>query len=105
MYVPPRRQHPQPDAVLLESHRGFVVEAGLRLGSGPCLGSEEVYKAVDLVVVLAESTNDNGRDRRRPRPGYGGRGRSQASVRGRGTANGVPWGDMPASAAGEGTSA
>jgi hypothetical protein len=26
------------------------------------LGSEEVHKTVDLVVVLAESTNDNSRD-------------------------------------------
>jgi hypothetical protein len=47
--------------VLLKSHRGFVVvEASLRLGPGPRLGSEEVHKTVDLVVVvvLAESTND-----------------------------------------------
>jgi hypothetical protein len=33
-----------------------------RLSPGPRLGSEEVHKAVNLVVVLAESTNDNGRD-------------------------------------------
>ena len=56
------RRHPQPDAVLLKSHRGFVVKASLRLSPGPRLGSEEVHKAVNLVVVLAESTNDNVRD-------------------------------------------
>jgi hypothetical protein len=58
--APCPRRHPQPDAVLLKSHRGFVVEASLRLGPGPRLGSEEAHKTVDLVVVLAESTNDNG---------------------------------------------
>ena len=40
--------------------RSFVVEASLRLGPGPRLGSEEAHKTADLVVVLAESTNDNG---------------------------------------------
>ena len=50
-----RGRHPQPDAVLLESHCGFVVKASLRLSPGPRLGSEEVHKTVDLVVVLAES--------------------------------------------------
>ena len=58
--APCPRRHPQPDAVLLKSHRGFVVEASLRLGPGPRLGREEVHKTVNLVVVLAESTNDNG---------------------------------------------
>jgi hypothetical protein len=33
--APCPRRHPQPDAVLLKSHRGFVVEASLRLGPGP----------------------------------------------------------------------
>jgi hypothetical protein len=57
---PPR--HPQPDAVLLEIHRGFVIEASLRLGPGPRLGSsgEEVHKAVGLVVVLAVYGVDRG---------------------------------------------
>jgi hypothetical protein len=32
------------------------------LGHGSRLGGEEVHKAVDLVVVLAEGTNDNGGD-------------------------------------------
>jgi hypothetical protein len=44
--------------VLLKSHGGVVVEASLRLGPGPRLGSEEVHKTADLVVVLAEITND-----------------------------------------------
>jgi hypothetical protein len=35
--APCPRRHSQPDAVLLESHRGFVVEASLRLGPGPRL--------------------------------------------------------------------
>jgi hypothetical protein len=71
---PRRHRHPQPDAVLLKSHRGFVVSQGqwpslrLRLSLGPRFGSEEVHRAVNLVVVLAESTNDNGRDPA-PRPG------------------------------------
>jgi hypothetical protein len=30
--APCPRRHPQPDAVLLKSHRGFVVEASLCLG-------------------------------------------------------------------------
>jgi hypothetical protein len=58
--APCPRRHPQPDAVLLESHRGFVVKASPCLSPGPRLGSEEVHKTVKhLVVVLAESTNDN----------------------------------------------
>jgi hypothetical protein len=35
VFVPCPRRHPQPDAVLLKSHRGFVVEASLCLGPGP----------------------------------------------------------------------
>jgi hypothetical protein len=54
------------DAVLLESHRGFVVEANLCLSpAGPALqrGGPAQNCGPDLVVVLAESTNDdNGRD-------------------------------------------
>jgi hypothetical protein len=60
--APCPRRHPQPDAVLLESHCGFVAKASLRLSPGPRLGGEEVHKTVDLVVVLAEITNDNGGD-------------------------------------------
>jgi hypothetical protein len=60
--APCPRRHPQPAAVLLESHRGFVVQASLSVSApGPALGlgGEEVHKTADLVVVLAESTNDN----------------------------------------------
>jgi hypothetical protein len=67
--APCPRRHPQPDVVLLKSHRGFVVEASLRLGPGPRLGSEGVHRTVDLVVVLTESTNDNMAETQRPRPG------------------------------------
>jgi hypothetical protein len=52
--APCPRHHPQPDAVL-------VVKASLRLGPGSRLGGEEVHNTVDLIVVLAESTDDNGR--------------------------------------------
>jgi hypothetical protein len=47
--APCPRRHPQPDAVLLESHRGFIVKASPRLGPGSRLGGEEVHKTVDLV--------------------------------------------------------
>jgi hypothetical protein len=58
--APCPRRHPQPGAVLLESHRGVVVKASLRLGPGSRLGlgGEEVHRTVDLIVVLAEGTND-----------------------------------------------
>jgi hypothetical protein len=58
--APCPRRHPQPDAVLLKSHRGFVVEASLSLGPGPRLGSEAVHKTVDLVVVLANPRRGGG---------------------------------------------
>jgi hypothetical protein len=45
--APCPRRHLQPDAaVLLESHRGFVVKASLRLSPGPRLGSEGVHNRI-----------------------------------------------------------
>jgi hypothetical protein len=44
--APHPRRHPQLGAVLLESHRGFVVQASHRLGPGSRFGGgEEVHKA------------------------------------------------------------
>jgi hypothetical protein len=58
--VPCPRRHPHPDAVLLESHRGFAVEASLRIGPVSRLGGGEAHKTAYLADVLADRTNGNG---------------------------------------------
>jgi hypothetical protein len=65
--APCPRRHPQPDAVLLKSHRGFVVEASLRLG--PALAARRFTRlwTVDLVT-----SGGGGRAESHRRGGLGG---------------------------------